>query len=429
MIKMHMTGTRWIILGIGLFTVAVFAGLYWTAVSMFGTQCEKRSAKVEIEGPVKQEWAVRYHCKGGLNLGLAMALDNDGNVYVTGRGRCGGDCGEGYDYMTVKYSSSGKRLWVVRYNGPSKCDDVATAIAVDPAGNVYVTGRSAGNGHNVATVKYDANGEELWVARHSVGQEGHNPALVLDKEGNVYVSVHAGTTHYTWKYSGVDGSELWFDALESNPWNYWSQSMVVDEEGNVYIGTNRDVIKYNKDGRMLLAIPTQPDPKPGRWNTVALDRDGNIWAVGHNLAKYTAGGELVWTTPYYDESDPLGFYEVHAIVVNNLGEGYLVTNRETLKYAPDGGLLWTGTGGSAIAVDNMGNAYVADPGLDYVAKYAVDGTQTWSVHHNNGSARSIAVDGSGNVYAAGSVRVKFCSDPFGGGERWFTNYLVTKFSQ
>jgi len=46
--------------------------------------------------------------------------------------------------------------------------DRASAMAVDGAGNVYVTGWSYGSGteSDYATVKYDAGGSELWVARY-----------------------------------------------------------------------------------------------------------------------------------------------------------------------------------------------------------------------------------------------------------------------
>ena len=59
-------------------------------------------------------------------------------------------------YTTVKFDSNGNELWVARYIGPGHGPDFAAAVAVDSHGNVYVTGSSFGDGtgYDFATVKY-----------------------------------------------------------------------------------------------------------------------------------------------------------------------------------------------------------------------------------------------------------------------------------
>ena len=59
--------------------------------------------------------------------------------------------------------------WIARYNGPGNEEDSAYAIAVGPSGNVYVTGYSYGSGtdHDYATIRYDRDGNEVWVARYN----------------------------------------------------------------------------------------------------------------------------------------------------------------------------------------------------------------------------------------------------------------------
>ncbi len=108
-----------------------------------------------------QGWVARYNGPGNdEDWAYAIALDNSGNIYVTG---ASWGLTTDYDYATVKYDSSGVEQWVVRYNGLGNVWDYASAIALDNSGNVYVTGRSWGSGTNAdyGTVKYDSSGDKM----------------------------------------------------------------------------------------------------------------------------------------------------------------------------------------------------------------------------------------------------------------------------
>src|SRR6202158_4706801 len=99
-----------------------------------------------------EQWVARYTGPLGSAMPLAIAVDGKGYIYVTGWSR---GIGTGYDYATVKYDSEGNEVWVARYNGPANWDDIATAVAVDAEDNVYVTGGSygPGTGLDYATIK------------------------------------------------------------------------------------------------------------------------------------------------------------------------------------------------------------------------------------------------------------------------------------
>src|SRR5688572_24190266 len=113
-------------------------------------------------------WVRRYDSEGGEDVPAAIACDASG-VNVTGR--------SGSSYVTIKYDLDGAPQWVRTYNG-GHGSDAAAALIVDPAGNLYVTGQSAGSGTNAdyATIKYDAAGTELWVRRY----DGPSTALAHD---------------------------------------------------------------------------------------------------------------------------------------------------------------------------------------------------------------------------------------------------------
>jgi hypothetical protein len=136
-------------------------------------------------------------------------MDASGNVYVTGnRGDDTGAYPDSYlEYTTVKYDGDGNQLWDARYHGRVR-DERATAMSLDASGNVYVTGSSRGSGYSYdyATVKYDGDGNELWVARYNDSANGLAAAnaIALDASGNVYVTGAIGAIegHYvTVKYT------------------------------------------------------------------------------------------------------------------------------------------------------------------------------------------------------------------------------------
>jgi len=97
-----------------------------------------------------------------------------------------------YDYLTIKYNAAGQQQWVTRYRGPASGQDEATHITVDRVDNVYVTGYSTGLGtdYDYATIKYSPSGDEQWVARYNgTGNFGDVASgVAVDSSGNVYVT-------------------------------------------------------------------------------------------------------------------------------------------------------------------------------------------------------------------------------------------------
>src|SRR5574338_493446 len=118
-------------------------------------------------GSVYEAWVARYD--GPLNaydIAWAIAIDNAGNVYVGGHSW---GIGTRLDYTILKYNSAGKEEWVARYNATGNGDDQLGGLVVDGSGNVYVTGFSVSDNQShfdCVTIKYNSAGQQQWLARY-----------------------------------------------------------------------------------------------------------------------------------------------------------------------------------------------------------------------------------------------------------------------
>jgi hypothetical protein len=327
-------------------------------------------ATVRYDTSGAELWVARYNGPGNdWDRANALALDGCSNIYVTGLSR---GAGTDNDYATIKYDSSGTELWVRRYNGPGNDHDAASDVALDDKGNVYVTGNSSGSGTyaDFATVKYDSLGNELWVARYN-GVGGFNDeaaALVIDDMGNVYVTGFSADANVvddivTVKYDS-EGNEEWV-ARYNGPLGGYDRaySLVLDTRCNVYvagysygIGTSADIttVKYDSSGgEQWVARYNGPGNGSDVAFDIALDATGNIYVTGfrygsgtqgdYAVVKYDSAGNELWVAGY---NGPGNDYDVaDEIVVDNAGNVYVTGcsvasginfDYATLKYSPTG---------------------------------------------------------------------------------------------
>jgi hypothetical protein len=184
-------------------------------------------------------WVQRFSLFGNYSdIPYDIAIDNWGNVIVTGTGASLDSNSFAPDYLTIKYNSAGAPQWIVRYNGSGNDFDEAIAIAVDNTSSVYITGRSIGEGGrgDYATIKYDSSGMEQWVSRFNGGFVFD---LTLDKMGNVYVTGDSfdSTTigaYTTIKYDTY-GIQQWFIRY-NGPGGYdVAKAIALDGSANIYI--------------------------------------------------------------------------------------------------------------------------------------------------------------------------------------------------
>jgi hypothetical protein len=165
-----------------------------TGSSSYPTNSSSDYATIKYSRGGVPLWTNRYNGPANLSdSARSVAVDGSGNVYVTGYSESGAESGSA-DYVTIAYSSAGIPLWTNRYDGPANSGDRAAAVAVDPSGNVYVTGTSesdaeSGSGDYV-TITYSNAGIPLWTNRYNGEGNGDDVAyaMAVDGAGNVYVT-------------------------------------------------------------------------------------------------------------------------------------------------------------------------------------------------------------------------------------------------
>jgi len=288
-----------------------------------GTSTDYATIKYDAFG--NELWVMRYNGLGnGEDVAWAMEVNASSNVYVTGKSE---GSGTSYDFTTIRYYPNGDTAWVRRYNGPGNDYDWALAIAVDDFGNVYVTGRSYGSGtyEDYATIRYDSSANELWVQRYNGPGNGWDEAsdIAVDGSGNVYVtggSVGAGTAedYATIRYY-PSGDTAWVRRY-NGPGNDedWAFDVEVDGSGNVYV-TGRShggetyidyaTIKYDSSGNELW-IKRYSGPGAAWDGACAIEVDvyGNVYVTGQSYGdgtyndyatiKYDSLGNEVWVKKY-----------------------------------------------------------------------------------------------------------------------------------
>ncbi len=104
-----------------------------------------------------------------MDLPAQMVLDSAGRVYIAGYS----ESRVGYDGLIIKYSRSGKRLWLRRYDGAVGGDDMLTSLRLRPGGGVYAAGFTTGGhtGINGLLLAYTAAGRRLFATEELGGTD------------------------------------------------------------------------------------------------------------------------------------------------------------------------------------------------------------------------------------------------------------------
>jgi len=197
----------------------------------------------------------------------ALAVDMSGNVYVTGESY---GATSNRDYITKKYNSSGELQWVAIYNGPLNQKDRAYAITVDNEGNSYVTGESAGldNSYDCTTIKYNTNGDVVWIRRYSYASgslyDETGRDISLDSKGNVYVTGYGvgdntSNDYLTLVYT-TNGDQIGVVRYNSGgSGSDYANKVLADSHGNFYV-TGSISSNYSDIATIKYSLPVNINP-------------------------------------------------------------------------------------------------------------------------------------------------------------------------
>lgn len=200
------------------------------------------------------------------DYGINIAIDASGNCYTSNQLR---HLGISQRFVHIqKLSPAGNVLWSHEYHGSSSGYTWDQPVSVLPNGNVAVT---VSNENGIVTMLLNgASGDQLWLNnynRNDMGAANHQRDMITDASGNIYVTgvsrdntpFGAGYDMVTLKYD-VNGNLVWLSNFDNG--NYLTMGddgvrMMLDGSGNLYaIGWTSYGEDYNNDF-LLLKYGTQ----------------------------------------------------------------------------------------------------------------------------------------------------------------------------
>jgi hypothetical protein len=307
-------------------------------------------------------------------VGTAVATDANGNVYIAGYTTGGLDgntmMGSTHDFFVTKYNSSGIKQFT-RQLGAAGVRTVGIALAIDPSGHIYITGFTAGGlDGNVLTgtidfflTKYNSHGVKQFTRQlGATGQETRGYGVATDGSGNVFV---AGYTEGSLDGNAIAGTDDFFvTKFDSSGVKQFTRQLGVagaltygtavatDVTGNVFVvgyttggldgntltGTyDFFVTKYNSSGMKQFTRQLGTAGAATFGNEVTIDAAGNIYVVG------ATGGPL-------DGKIQAGTDDFFYTKYNNSG---------IKQYTRQLGVTGRETDGNGVAIDADNNVYIA----------------------------------------------------------------------
>ncbi len=306
----------------------------------------------------------------GGDVGYGIAIDGFGDAYITGAATStnfptknalqsmygGGSNGDG-DAFVTEVNPNGTALVFSTYLGGSS-NDVGYAVALDSAGDIYVTGLTASADfptHNALQVANGGGSSDAFVTK-------------LDQSGGGWV--------YSTYLGGSDADQGWSIAADSNGDAYVTGDTKSNNfptqrplQGSIGGGMNGFVSALNPTGSALAFSTYQGSSGYNGCNAIALDGQSNVYVAcgvtgGAQIDKLSPDGNSL----IYQLLPVTGGTDVRGLAVDAAGSAYIMGSTYTLGVPTTPGSLQPSLQG----------------GWDvFVAKIvgAASGTVPWHPHH------------------------------------------------
>lgn len=375
----------------------------------------------------------------------------------------------GNDIFVSKLNAMGTALIYSTFIGGSGAE-IGESITLDNLGNAYITGKTTSSDYNVTAgafqsiyegnndvfvTKLNATGTALLYSTLIGGSDGEEGrSITIDASGNAYIAGYSGSTNYDITPSSFQitfgggyrdafvtklnatGTALLFSTYIGGSKDDEIRSIAIDAIGNSYVtgyttSTDYDITpgsfqtmspggpdnkafitKLNASGNALVYSTYIGGSAHDQGNSIAIDASGNAYITGET------------TSTNYDVTSGAfqmslqGSVDVFVSKLNPLGNALIYS---TYIGGNDG------DGGTGIAIDGIGNAYITgwtyssnyDCTIDayqstfggnydaFVTKLNATGTallySTLIGGSNYDEAKSIALDSFDNIYITGQT--------------------------
>jgi uncharacterized protein (TIGR03437 family) len=363
----------------------------------------------------------------------AIALDKDGNVYVTAQTNAPGQITTG-PVLVDKWSAAGKLIYSKTFGGGAS--NVAAGIAVDANGSAYVVGYTTSTNfpvtanafqtklvgaRNAFVVKLSVDGSQIVYSTLLGGGSELPAAIAVDGNGTVYVTGFAGT-----------GFPATVNAFQPTPGGKCASPQ--QTFGNFLATGDAFIAKLNPDGTSLIYASYLGGSCGETGSAILLNADGSAWLAGTTystdfpatpgslhpiagggfsdgfLARVSAAGDRLEYSTFIGGS---GYDQVTAIGRDTQGNLFLTGSSQGLSQPASPGAFQSSadTGIGCTLFGFGGPPLFRISGKIFIMKLNAQASAMTALTYLGSpclsQATGIAVDGSGSPWIVGSGSASF----------------------